>query len=863
MRHSLGPLVLALLVLVLRPAPGAAQGARADIESADAALAGRASASLAMARRAGAAPVLDGRLDDAAWRDVPVIDRFLEYEPVIGAETRFRTEVRVTYDDRHLYIAARMHDPAPDSIISLLSRRDVRTPSEQLKVVIDSYHDRRTAYQFCVNPAGVKRDYYVYNDNIEDASWDAVWDVATTVDSLGWTAEFRIPLSQLRFPDRAEHTFGLLIVRDVARTNQRISWPLYRRDRQGYVAQAGDLGGITGLPSPRRLEVAPYVVTKNVSQAPTSPGAGWTHPQQQAFGADIKWGLSSNFTVDATVNPDFGQVEADPAILNLSAFEQFFEERRPFFIEGAGIFNFRTDCTNIESSCRGLFYSRRIGRSPQLSGLYGNAASPVFSTIAGAAKLSGRTASGLNIGVLDAVTQREVGTQGRTIEPASNNLVVRMLQDLRGGQSGIGFMLTAVNRDLDPLSAPYLRRAAYSGGIDLRHRFGRGNYELNAVVSASHVRGDTAAIRRLQEDGVHRYQRPDDGIAVDPTRTSLSGSSQRLSLGKYGGGMTRFQTVYQRFTPGLEINDLGFQPRADDQMFRNWFAFSLLKPTRYYRRGEFNFNTWNNWSTAGLPTQVGVNFNWHLELPVQHWLHLGGTLNHFAPVFDDRVARGGPAVRRSSRGNMFAGWEGDRRRLVIPAVFTSLWSGDEGRTRGISIDPSLEFRLTSRFSASLGVSYIDEVNGWQWLRNTGPAGAPTTRYLFARLEQETFRLTTRVNVTMTPTLTLQVWAQPFITTGRYDQLRALSATPRAERFDDRFVPEPGDPRGFDVRELRSNTVLRWEYRRGSTLFLVWQHGRSGSSDQPGRFDGLSEFDQLFSLHPTNTVLLKVAYWLNP
>src|SRR5687768_2678671 len=427
-----------------------------------------ASATLATASRAEPAPNLDGKLDDPAWINAQSIDKFLEYEPKQGAETRFKTDVRVTHDDKYLYIMARMYDPAPDSIISLLSRRDVRTQSEQLKLVIDSYHDRRTAYQFIVNPAGVKRDFYVSNDNNEDATWDAVWDVATAIDSLGWVAEFRIPFSQLRFSTKDEHTFGFMVVRDVARTGARISWPLYYRDRQGYVSQSGELNGIRGIGQPSRLEVSPYVVTKNETRP---SGSSFRHPQSVSAGADIKYGLSSNLTLNATINPDFGQVEADPSVLNLSAFESFFEERRPFFLEGSGILTFNTSCGDIDTGCTGLFYSRRVGRSPQLSGVYGDARSAVNTTILGASKLTGRLGKGLSFGFLDAITQREVGTSDQTIEPMTNYAVGRLQQDLRDGQTGVGLMVTGVNRDIDDATSPFLRSSAYTGGIDLRHRF--------------------------------------------------------------------------------------------------------------------------------------------------------------------------------------------------------------------------------------------------------------------------------------------------------------------------------------------------------------------------------------------------------
>ncbi len=490
----------------------------------------KASPNAASASRASVAPVLDGRTDDPAWANAQVIDQFLEYEPNEGKSSRFRTEVRVTYDDKNLYVLARMYDPAPDSIISLLSRRDVRTQSEQLKLVIDSYHDRKTAFQFITNPAGVKRDFYVSNDNNEDDSWDAVWDVATKIDSVGWVAEFRIPFSQIRYAPVDDHTFGLLIVRDVARTNERISWPLIKRTVQGYVSQAGELSGIGRLPSPRRLEILPYAVAKSSTRS--ALGGRYEHPNDATLGADLKYGLSSNLTLDAAINPDFGQVEADPANLNLTAFETFFEERRPFFLEGAGIFNFNTNCGDIDSGCTGLFYSRRIGRNPQLAGTYGDVSSPTATPIAAAGKITGRLANGISIGLLDAMTTELDGVKPvngtiAQIEPRTNYSVLRLQKDHADGQGEMGIMLTGVNRSLDQSSAPFLREGAYSGGVDLRRRMFSRNYEMRAFIAMSEVRGSAQSIASLQTNNVHAFQRPDDDVTYDPTRTSLRGDAAK------------------------------------------------------------------------------------------------------------------------------------------------------------------------------------------------------------------------------------------------------------------------------------------------------------------------------------------------
>jgi uncharacterized protein DUF5916/cellulose/xylan binding protein with CBM9 domain len=819
-----------------------------------------ASATLAASSKAATAPVLDGKLDDPAWATAQSIDKFLEYEPTTGADPRFKTDVRVAHDEKYLYIMARMYDPAPDSIVSLLSRRDVRTQSEQLKLVIDSYHDKQTAYQFAVNPAGVKRDFYVSNDSNEDPSWDAVWDVATVIDSLGWVAEFRIPFSQLRFSNTPDHTFGLLIVRDVARTGQRISWPLYHRTKQGYVSQAGEISGISGIGNPSRLEIAPYVVTKNETRP---SGSSFDHPQSVSAGADIKYGLSSNLTLNATINPDFGQVEADPSVLNLSAFEQFFEERRPFFLEGSGIFTFNTACGDIDSGCTGLFYSRRVGRSPQLSGLYGDERSATNTTILGASKLTGRLGRGLSVGFLDAVTQREVGVDDQTIEPLTNYAVGRLQQDFRKGQSGVGIMVTGVNRNLDDETDPFLRSSAYTGGLDLRHRFSSNNYELRAYLAASRVAGSEEAILSTQRDGVHRYQRPDDDVEIDPTKTSLVGNAQRLSVSKFGGGITRFQSVLQRFSPGFETNDLGFQSRADEQMFRNWFSLNYNKPSKVYQRAFFNFNTMQRWTTEGLPTSVGLNTNWHVQFKNFMWGHFGMNANNFIKTYNDRVARGGPALRNSGGSEFWTGIESDSRKTSN----VSLWGGgyryDLGRTKGWWLNPDVSFKVGSQFNGSIGLNYSSDINDSQWRANFGVSGVDTTHYTFARLDQKTLSMTARMNYTVTPTLSLQFYGSPFVSQGDYSNWRELD-DPRADDYDGRFKPftSRGDPGGFNFKQFRSNSVLRWEYRPGSTLFLVWAQGREidGAAND---FSFGRELRNVFDTHPNNTFLVKVSYWFNP
>jgi hypothetical protein len=884
--RRLGTGLVAGLSLLLAPRASsqtrtpAAIAASAPAPERAATIGGRATATAAYASRAITPPVLDGRTDDAAWVSAQVIDQFLEYDPTEGKESRFRTEVRVTYDDRYLYVLGRMYDPAPDSIISLLSRRDVRTSSEQLKLVIGSYNDKKTAYEFITNPAGVKRDFYVSNDNNEDPSWDAVWDVATKVDSVGWVAEFRIPFSQMRYPPGDEHTFGLMVVRDIARTGQRDSWPLYRRNVQGYVSQAGTLSGIGRLPSPRRLELLPYTVVKNDTRDfGTTPRADglprYDHPNKVTLGADLKYGLSSNLTLDATINPDFGQVEADPAQLNLTAFETFFDERRPFFLEGSGIFTFNTNCGDIDSGCTGLFYSRRIGRNPQLTDSYGDATSPTATPIAAATKLTGRLANGVSVGLLEAVTQRvdgvsEFGGQLAAIEPRTNYAVVRLQRDHGDGQGDMGLMLTSVNRSLDPGAALSLRREAYTGGVDLRRRFSKGDYELRAFAAMSDVRGSADAIDTLQTNTVHAYQRPDDRIAYDPTRTRLLGDAERISLSKFGGGVTRFQTVYQRFSPGFESNDIGYQRRADEQMFRNWFALQFQTPSALTQRAFFNFNAMERWSTAGLVLGNNLNQNSHVQLKNFMWVHLGFNFDQLGTSYDDRDARGGPAIRRSPSRSFWSGIESDNRRPITGSFWFGGWRGDEGRSWNAYGNPQVDFRVSSRFSTSFGFNYERNADDKQYYDSYGVLGSDTIHYTFARLDQTTISMNMRLNFTATPNLSFQFYGEPFMSNGTYADWKELDA-PRAAAYADRFKSYksgPGIFDGFNYRQFRSNMVARYEYRPGSTLFVVWQQGRSnnlvpGDDGYMGNYRLSRDYNSAFRDHPNNTFLVKWSYWINP
>ncbi|MEY3702253.1 MAG: hypothetical protein RI891_1545 [Gemmatimonadota bacterium] len=804
----------------------------------------------ARALRTPTAITLDGRDHESVWRTAPITDDFKQFSPMEAGPARFRTTFQVAYDDRAVYVFLRMYDPRPDSLVSLLSRRDVRTPSEWIKVVIDGFHDRRSGMQFMVNPAGVKRDANITNDVQEDGSWDAVWDVAVQTDSLGWTAEYAIPFSQLRYTPAEVLTFGFGIWRDVARYGERDAWPTYRGSMQTFASQLGDLVGIEGVGSARRIEVMPYAVTKNVTEP--AVGGGWRHPQQQTVGLDLKAGLGPNVTLDATINPDFGQVEADPAVINLSAFEIRFEERRPFFLEGGNLFR-------CGGPCEGIFYTRRLGRSPQLRS---SVRDPLFSRIEGAAKVTGRLESGAQFGLVAVSSAKETGENGRTIEPRTATLVGRFVQDFRAGRSQIGTMITSMIRDLDEDTSPFLRRDASTLLLQGYHRFAE-RWEVSGYTGRSVVRGSEAAMRRTQLTSVHYAQRPGNEFTYDSTRTLMDGGVHSLTLRRYAGRV-RWETITRYAEPGTELNDLGFVTLVNDMMLRNQLTLVSVRPSNWYRRGMLAMNAEQHWTTGGLPSGSSAVVVSNAELTNFWGVEVLYTAYNLGATRCITCARGGPALRMSPTHLVAASLEGDNRRALRPEFGVEFARGDADRSWRAAAQVGLVGRIGTQTSLEIGTGFDRRVDDTQHFANYGNPLSDTTHYTVARLAQSTLSITTRLNVTLTPTVSLQVYAQPFISAGEFTDRREIVA-PEAHQYADRYRPygtTTGSFGAFTSRQFNSNVVLRWEYRLGSQLFLVWQQGR-GDGANPGPFAPRQDLGRLFAAHPNNTLLLKFSYWLNP
>lgn len=909
MRRS--PLLPALLIVALPAAPAGAQstGPRAAAASAapvhvDAHGEARPTVRAVAVERA-AGVTLDGRLDEEVWRSAAVASDFVQYDPASGSPATQRTEVRFAYDDDALLIGARMYDDhGAAGVRGRLFRRDQQSDGDYLEIIFDTFHDHAGRTVFQVNPAGVKFDAGQASPNA-DPSWDPVWDVATRVDSLGWTAEMRIPFSQLRFPRDSVQTWGMQVWRYVERLNETDMWAYWPKDDPGGPRRFGHLEAIRA-PAHRGIELLPYAVTRAAYVRPTQPGSPFQDASAYAWrvGGDVKALLTSTLTLDATINPDFGQVEVDPAVVNLSAFETFFEERRPFFVEGSGLFGFGGldcyFCSNV--SGMSLFYSRRIGRPPQVP-VHGDpkySEVPDNTTILGAAKVTGRTASGWQLGVLDAVTGAEsarlvAGDETRTrqpVEPLTNYFVGRVKRTYRDGQLTLGAIGTSVLRRLDaPALVDYLPRRAEAVGVDWDWTWHRQTYRLMGNVAFSQVSGDTAALLRLQRSSARYFDRPDrrqgsNGLLTnrfDPALTAMRGVGGYVRLSK-DAGANRFETSVNFRTPGFEVNDLAFLTRADyvwmnANLYRQW-----TKPTRLYRRADAILGGQQQYDFDGDATDRQLH-GWVGTQLMNNWEITGFAL-YRPEVYDERLTRGAGVVRKPA--NWFTQLRintDPRRRVVLGTSPGYGWDADGHFNYSANLD--LTLKPASILTVRLSPTFSRDGSATQYVTTLDDPTAAAfhgRRVVFADLLQRTLSLDTRISATFTRTLTLEVFAQPFVASGDYTafkeylaprgierrtfdaaQLRPIRAAGRDSAYaldpdrDPTTTPFTFDNPDFGARSLRGNAVLRWEWRPGSTLYLVWQQQRTGD-ERRGDFRAAHDAGAVFRRPPDNVFLAKVSYW---
>ncbi len=841
-------------------------------------------------------PNIDGKIDDAVWDVVEWAGDFLQWDPAEGEAPTYQTEFKILYDQDALYFAARAHDDSPESIDKILARRD-RFPGDWVELNIDSYFDHRTAFSFTASVSGTRGDEFISDDgNDWDGNWDPVWELATNVDDAGWTLEARIPMSQLRFSSEPEQVWGIQVQRRIYRENERSLWQPKTKDESGWVSRFGELHGIGGLSPSRRVELLPYGLTKGetfeeVNGDPFRDGRAG----QITFGLDGKMGVTSSLTLDFTVNPDFGQVEADPSQVNLSAFETFFSERRPFFVEGNNIFEFQIApaATGGSFTQDNLFYSRRIGRRPRFRPSVADDEyfdMPQNTSILGAAKLSGKTAGGWSIGILESVTARESASivgdgpnRNEAVEPLTNYFVGRAQKDFNQGNTRLGTMATAVNRESRDDHLNFLHRAAYTGGMDFVHQWNNKTWQFGLNTAFSHVRGEAEAIERTQTSSARYFQRPDNTQSdLDPTRTSLSGSAGGIRLGRISGGNLRFETGAAARTPGFETNDIGFLRRSDEINQFTWVGYRINQPFSVFRSVGINGNQWVDWDFGGtnLSREFNTNFNANLK---NNW-SFGGGLNRGLESTSNTRLRGGPSSRWPGYTSGWTWVNSDSRKKFDYGFGTDFNNGDENSQKYRGGWFYMNYRPSNAIRLSLNPSISRSENEMQFVGSDSFDGED--RYLFGSIEQKTINFTFRVDYSITPNFTLQYYGSPFISSGKYSNFKRTT-NPNAGDYRDRFsefasgqiqfdeaegayfIDEDEDGTSdysigqpdFNFRQFNSNLVMRWEFQPGSTLFLVWSQARTGFVNDGG-FSYRNDLNDLFSVHPHDVFLLKLNKWFS-
>ena len=860
---------------------------------------GHAAAPQVRAARLEGAIAIDGRLDEPAWARAEPATRFTQSDPAEGQPATERTAVRVLISDDALYVGARLYDRETGRIKAALARRDDDVEADEFDLYLDTFHDHLSGVRFRVTPGGAVLDGILGSSaqgSDEDDSWDPVWESATQVDSLGWTAEIRLPLSQLRYSSTLDGTWGIQLYRKILRKGEDDWFAFVPKSEVSGVSRYGHLVGLGPLQAQRRLELAPYVLA-SATYAPAPAGDPFQsgHDYHGSAGLDLKYGLSSDLTLNATVNPDFGQVEVDPAVVNLSAFETFFAEKRPFFVEGADVFRFGGIRASNSFDFPRFFFSRRIGRQPQRN-VGGDGINfldvPTETSIRTAAKLSGRTRSGWSLGVLDALTAGEearyldaAGARVATpVEPLTNYFVGRVRKDLRGGNTTVGLIATAVNRDQGSAELmSLLRGSAYLVGADFTNSWGNRAWSLDGSIGVSTVRGTPDAIALTQRSSARYFQRPDaTSFHYDPARTSLTDYAYELALGKNSGRHWLGGLVYQETGAAFEANDLGFQSDADRRAVSTALEYQETRPGRLFRNYHvfpFTNHAWNFdgdrvFGSFGLILSAQLRSFWKVELRG----------DYAPPTDDDRLTRGGPVARQPTSGDVRLTLDSDTRKTTrLSLDITQSWTAaDEHQT---DAELTLGVRPSAALHVSVGPALTRNHTLSQYVTTVAdPAAAATfgARYVFATLDQTEVSMVTRLDWTFAPTLSLQLFLQPLISAGDYGELKELAA-PRTYDFTvygrDRGTAtatasgtqiDPGDggapftvpEQNFTIRSLRANAVLRWEWRPGSTLFLVWQQNR----DDDAAFGNLRlgrDVNALFSGGESRNVLaVKASYWLD-
>tara|TARA_R110002051_G_scaffold66515_1_gene120406 strand:+ start:280 stop:2832 length:2553 start_codon:yes stop_codon:yes gene_type:complete len=830
--------------------------------------------------------VIDGLLLDRAWENVSWDGDFTVFEPDNGGKPSQSTKFKITYDAKFLYLAIKCFDSVPNKIEKRLSRRD-SFAGDWIEVNIDSYNDKRTGFSFNVSAAGVKGDEFIsQNGDSWDSSWNPIWYTATNIDEEGWSAEMKIPLSQLKFGSANEQIWGLQVHRRYFRGEERSIWQPISLEAPGWVSEFGILKGLKNIEPQKQLEIQPFLVNQ-YDKYPAQDGNPFRDGQDYKLnaGLDAKIGLTNDLTLDLTVNPDFGQVDADPGAIALDGFQIFFEERRPFFIENKNIFDYEFADGNDN-----VFYSRRIGRSPQG---YTTASSnefedaPTNSTILGAAKFSGKTKNGWSLGLLESVTGKmfadveDVAGNRRSelVEPLTNYLVARIQKDFNERNSYIGGIFTATNRNLTN-ELNFLRTAGYTSGFDFRHSWKNRNYYLEGNFVSSHITGSQEAIAETQNSITHLFQRVDAGhVEIDPTRTSLTGTGGKLEIGKAGGGNWRYDGGFTWKSPELELNDIGFLRQADEIKQTAAIQRLFIKPTNFYRRAQIELNQYSTFDFEGNYNRIQYQTEGFINYKNNWWTEIGAA--HKPRIFSNTVLRGGPRWRWSQENFGYLFFGSDNRKKLS---FTLGYVNSQAAEKNFSLERyvlRLNYQPFDAFNLSISSEYEENPNKTQYVTEKEVNGVP--RYITGNIDQKTFSTSIRFNYSLNPNLSIQYYGEPFISRGIYSDFNFVN-NPIAENLSERvtlysenqitktstsdsyLVDENIDGitdyeienPDFSFVQYRSNLVLRWEYIPGSEVFLVWSQGVVGSAN-PYETLGSNLDSQILGQKKDNTFLIKATY----
>jgi hypothetical protein len=843
---------------------------------------------------------IDGSLSEQIWQR-PGLTLFTQKLPNEGSPPSQKTEVWLAYDDEALYVAARMYDTAPDSIIQILARRDADITADWFTFDIDPYHDRRTGFFFALSAAGTLRDGTLYNDDWNDNSWDGVWEGRTRIDIHGWTAELRIPFTQLRFHHAEKYLWAVNFSRFIGRGNEQDFVVYTPQKGSGFVSRFIDVEGIENIDPPRDFELLPYVTSRaEFSQHTPSDPFNNGSKYSPGLGVDMKLALGTDLTLNGTINPDFGQVEVDPAVVNLSDVETYYDEKRPFFIEGANIFQFGQGGANNNWSFNWgnptFFYSRRIGRAPQ-GGLpsYDYADMPLGTHILGAGKLTGKVGGDWNVGMIHAVTAREDAQiesgglrQTVEIEPLTYYGVGRIQKDFNEGRQGLGFITTFTNRFFSDvrLRGDVNSNALAVGSDGWQFLDSDKTYVLTGWGAFSDVHGSRSRITALQQSSRHYYQRPGlSQVSLDTSATSLSGFAGRLALNKQKGDW-QLNSAIGVISPGFDVDDLGFIWRTDVINYHIAVGYKWTDRTAYYNNVQVNVAAFGSNDFGGNKTWQGLFGRANIELPNFYQIGIAYAFN--PPSIDTRGTRGGPPMLNPTGWEIDYNLSSDGRKQVVVSAYGSSYIGGGGYQFQTEVD--VEYKPASNIDLTIGPSFNRYATQAQWVGSyVDPTAVQTfgSRYVFADMEQKTLSANIRLNWTFSPQLSLQVFVQPLISSGEYRNLKHLSE-PRS--FDFGYFGRSGstlkpqtDATGsvasytvdadgagpsqpyvfsnpdFSYKSLRGNAVLRWEYKPGSALYLVWTQSRSDNENM-GEFQFNRSMSRLWSAWPDNIFMLKFTYW---